>query len=192
MSSSEDAIVCDVDPANEDWNEFKDITNIIIRKEYETTFPDEYNSQTGSFTFSTFYNNPISNPITICTTAVPSQGISIEHALLDDAAEGDDEDPKLMDEVEPFLQEESFYTDKLRTASVPTGYPLVQRGYLEQCLSSSPNWVKVGSQRCSQGYKMRSFLIHRKDLSYLHLDYNFHLKPVETLTTKERKKAPLQ
>ena len=34
-----------------------------------------------------------------------------------------------------------------------------------------------------------NLLIHRKNLNYLHLDYNFNLKPVKTLTTKERKKS---
>jgi pre-mRNA-processing factor 8 len=28
-----------------------------------------------------------------------------------------------------------------------------------------------------------------QNLTYLHLDYNFNLKPVKTLTTKERKKS---
>ena len=36
---------------------------------------------------------------------------------------------------------------------------------------------------------MLNLLIHRKNLNYLHLDYNFNLKPVKTLTTKERKKS---
>ena len=36
---------------------------------------------------------------------------------------------------------------------------------------------------------MLNLLIHRKALNYLHLDYNFNLKPVKTLTTKERKKS---
>ena len=40
-----------------------------------------------------------------------------------------------------------------------------------------------------QGYNMLNLLIHRKALNYLHLDYNFNLKPVKTLTTKERKKS---
>ncbi|KAG0001257.1 Pre-mRNA-processing-splicing factor 8 [Modicella reniformis] len=77
----------DADPADEDWNEFKVITKIIIRqldrKEYEADFPDEYNSLPRSFTFSSttnqlastsllrtnlpaFINNPIINLITIC------------------------------------------------------------------------------------------------------------------------------
>jgi pre-mRNA-processing factor 8 len=42
---------------------------------------------------------------------------------------------------------------------------------------------------CRQGYNMLNLLIHRKHLNYLHLDYNFNLKPVKTLTTKERKKS---
>ena len=36
---------------------------------------------------------------------------------------------------------------------------------------------------------MLNLLIHRKNVNYLHLDYNFNLKPVKTLTTKERKKS---
>ena len=36
---------------------------------------------------------------------------------------------------------------------------------------------------------MLNLLIHRKNLNFLHLDYNFNLKPVKTLTTKERKKS---
>ena len=44
-------------------------------------------------------------------------------------------------------------------------------------------------QVCRQGWNMLNLLIHRKNLNYLHLDYNFNLKPVKTLTTKERKKS---
>ena len=32
-------------------------------------------------------------------------------------------------------------------------------------------------QVCKQGYNMLNLLIHRKNLNYLHLDYNFNLKP---------------
>ena len=55
--------------------------------------------------------------------------------------------------------------------------------------STSLDWVEVGLQVCRQGYNMLNLLIHRKNLNYLHLDYNFNLKPVKTLTTKERKKS---
>ena len=51
------------------------------------------------------------------------------------------------------------------------------------------DWVEVGLQVCRQGHNMLNLLIHRKGLNYLHLDFNFNLKPVKTLTTKERKKS---
>jgi pre-mRNA-processing factor 8 len=55
--------------------------------------------------------------------------------------------------------------------------------------STELDWVEVGLQVCRQGYNMLNLLIHRKHLNYLHLDYNFNLKPTKTLTTKERKKS---
>jgi pre-mRNA-processing factor 8 len=51
------------------------------------------------------------------------------------------------------------------------------------------DWLEVGLQVCKQGFNMLNLLIHRKNLDYLHLDYNFNLKPTRTLTTKERKKS---
>ena len=51
------------------------------------------------------------------------------------------------------------------------------------------DWVEAGLQVCKQGYNMLNLLINRKNLNYLHLDYNFNLKPIKTLTTKERKKS---
>jgi pre-mRNA-processing factor 8 len=51
------------------------------------------------------------------------------------------------------------------------------------------DWVEVGLQVCRQGHNMLNLLIQRKQLKYLHLDYNFNLKPTKTLTTKERKKS---
>ncbi|CAL1377720.1 unnamed protein product [Linum trigynum] len=55
--------------------------------------------------------------------------------------------------------------------------------------STELDWAEAGLQVCKQGYNMLNLLIHRKNLNYLHLDYNFNLKPVKTLTTKERKKS---
>jgi pre-mRNA-processing factor 8 len=55
--------------------------------------------------------------------------------------------------------------------------------------STELDWVEAGLQVCRQGFNMLNLLIHRKNLNYLHLDYNFNLKPVKTLTTKERKKS---
>ncbi|SCW03879.1 LAFE_0H01046g1_1 [Lachancea fermentati] len=54
---------------------------------------------------------------------------------------------------------------------------------------TSIDWVEAGLQLCRQGFNMLNLLIHRKGLTYLHLDYNFNLKPTKTLTTKERKKS---
>lgn len=51
------------------------------------------------------------------------------------------------------------------------------------------DWVEAGLQLCRQGFTMLNLLIHRKGLTYLHLDYNFNIKPIKTLTTKERKKS---
>ena len=54
---------------------------------------------------------------------------------------------------------------------------------------TSIDWVEAGIQVCRQGHTMLNLLIHRRGLTYLHLDYNFNLKPVKTLTTKERKRS---
>ena len=51
------------------------------------------------------------------------------------------------------------------------------------------DWVEAGLQICRQGHNVLNLLIQRKRLEYLHLDYNFNLKPTKTLTTKERKKS---
>lgn len=51
------------------------------------------------------------------------------------------------------------------------------------------DWVEAGLQVVRQTFNMLNLLIHRKGLHYLHLDYNLNLKPVKTLTTKERKKS---
>lgn len=51
------------------------------------------------------------------------------------------------------------------------------------------DWVEAGLQVCRQGHNMLNLLLHKRGLTYLHLDYNFNLKPTKTLTTKERKKS---
>ncbi|EDR30125.1 pre-mRNA-processing-splicing factor, putative [Entamoeba dispar SAW760] len=51
------------------------------------------------------------------------------------------------------------------------------------------DWVEAGLQVIRQGYNILNLLIHRKNVDFLHLDYNFNIKPVRTLTTKERKKS---
>lgn len=51
------------------------------------------------------------------------------------------------------------------------------------------DWVEAGLQVCRQGHNMLNLLLHKRGLTYLHLDYNFNLKPTKTLSTKERKKS---
>lgn len=51
------------------------------------------------------------------------------------------------------------------------------------------DWVEAGLQVCKQGHNMLNLLIHKRGLTFLHLDYNFNLKPTKTLTTKERKRS---
>eukprot|EP00834_Sanchytrium_tribonematis_P005171 NODE_296_length_10502_cov_0.638374.p1 type:complete len:2225 gc:universal NODE_296_length_10502_cov_0.638374:3591-10265(+) len=51
------------------------------------------------------------------------------------------------------------------------------------------DWVEAGLQLLQQGHNMVNILIERKELSYLHLDYNFNLKPVKSMSTKERKRS---
>ena len=53
------------------------------------------------------------------------------------------------------------------------------------------DWVETGIQVCRQGFNMLNLLIHKRGLTYLHLDYNFNLKPTKTLSTKERKSLVL-
>ncbi|KAG0100716.1 Pre-mRNA-processing-splicing factor 8 [Podila epicladia] len=123
----------DVDPADEDWNEFNDINKIIIRQpirtEYKVAFPYVYNSlprsvEVGWYHHPTvvyiqaedpdlpaFYYDPIINPITTRSTKAPNQEVSTEDALFGDADEDDDMDFQLPEEVEPFLGEEALYTD---------------------------------------------------------------------------------
>lgn len=51
------------------------------------------------------------------------------------------------------------------------------------------DWLEAGLQICQQGYNMLNLLLHKRGLTYLHLDFNFNLKPIRTLSTKERKKS---
>ena len=55
--------------------------------------------------------------------------------------------------------------------------------------TTEEDWVEAGLQVVRQGFNTLNLLIHRRGLNYLHLDYNFNLKPIKVLTTKERKKS---
>ena len=55
--------------------------------------------------------------------------------------------------------------------------------------STTLDWVEAGLQLITQGFNMCNLLIRRHRLVFLHLDYNFNLKPIKTLNTKERRKS---
>eukprot|EP00792_Barthelona_sp_PAP020_P004627 TRINITY_DN2246_c0_g1_i1.p1 TRINITY_DN2246_c0_g1~~TRINITY_DN2246_c0_g1_i1.p1 ORF type:complete len:2283 (-),score=561.88 TRINITY_DN2246_c0_g1_i1:22-6870(-) len=54
---------------------------------------------------------------------------------------------------------------------------------------TSLDWVEAGLQVLRQGHNMLRLVLAKKNLNYLHLDYNFVLKQTRTLKTKERKSA---
>ena len=58
----------------------------------------------------------------------------------------------------------------------------------DEVLSTNNNrLVEAGIQVCRQGFNMLNLLIHKRGLTYLHLDYNFNLKPTKTLAPKNVK-----
>ena len=50
-------------------------------------------------------------------------------------------------------------------------------------------WIRIGKDICINTHRIMSLIIGRKNLKFLFLDENFNLKPLRTLTTKERKKS---
>ncbi|XP_017297957.1 LOW QUALITY PROTEIN: pre-mRNA-processing-splicing factor 8-like, partial [Diaphorina citri] len=180
-------LIKDSNPADEDWNEFNDINKIIIRQpirtEYRIAFPYLYNNlphyvhlswyhtpnvvfiKTEDPDLPAFYFDPLINPI--------SHRHSVKTA---EPLPDDDEEFILPEDVQPLLQETPLYTD-----NTANGISLLW--------APRPFNMRSVFQVCRQGYNMLNLLIHRKNLNYLHLDYNFNLKPVKTLTTKERKKS---
>jgi pre-mRNA-processing factor 8 len=50
-------------------------------------------------------------------------------------------------------------------------------------------WLEAAIQVLRQGHNMLTFIIKRKRVEYLHLDYNFTLQTTRILTTKERKSS---
>merc|ERR1719341_2956799 len=202
-------LVKDVLAQEDDWNEFNDINKIIIRQpirtEYRIAFPYLYNNLPQYVHLSwyhtpnvvyikaedpdlpAFYFDPLINPI------------SHRHAQskTETASFDEEEEFELPDECVPFMQECPLYSDNTANGIALFWAPRPQK---KRCLfrsfkatkffqSTTLDWVEAGLQVCRQGYNMLNLLIHRKNLNYLHLDYNFNLKPVKTLTTKERKKS---
>ncbi|KAF2755488.1 pre-mRNA-processing-splicing factor 8 [Pseudovirgaria hyperparasitica] len=264
----------DIDPNDEDFGEFNAIDRIIfrqpVRTEYRVTFPYLYNSLPRSVKIAwyahpqtvyikandpalpAFYFDPAINPISSRSVAPKNLTVSHEDEVFGKGNNEDDEF-ELPNELEPFMSEESEYTEDTADAIMlwwapypfdrrsgnmvrAEDVPLIKQWYLEHSPREGPvktrvsyqkllksyvlnelhtrppkamnkqnlmrtlkstkffqqttlDWLEAGLQVCRQGYNMLNLLIHRKNLTYLHLDYNFNLKPIKTLTTKERKKS---
>ncbi|KNH06334.1 pre-mRNA-processing-splicing factor 8-like protein [Perkinsela sp. CCAP 1560/4] len=57
--------------------------------------------------------------------------------------------------------------------------------------STKLDWLEAALQLCTQAHDMLSLYLKRRNLDFIHLDYNFNLKPKKALTTKERKRSRL-
>lgn len=51
------------------------------------------------------------------------------------------------------------------------------------------DWLEASLQLLRQGHNMLNLMLQKRSITFLHLDYNFNLKPIKTLSTKERKKS---
>lgn len=121
----------DVDPADEDWNEFNDINKIIvrhqIRTEYKVAFPYLYNSlprqvqvpayHTPALVYiksedpdlPAYYFDPVVNPISSRSFKITGATESYLDEIFGDGDE--DESLQLPESVEPFLASSPLYTD---------------------------------------------------------------------------------
>nr|CAH7714038.1 unnamed protein product [Callosobruchus chinensis] len=161
-------LIKDMNPADEDWNEFNDINKIIIRQpirtEYRIAFPYLYNNmphfvsytergvhQTEDPDLPAFYFDPLINPI------------SHRHAVksLEPLPE-DDEEYILPDTVQPFLQETPLYTDNTANGRCRRAIdvPLVKSWYMEHCPPGQPVKVRVSYQKLLKYYVLNA-LKHR-------------------------------
>ncbi|ADM11361.1 U5 snRNP pre-mRNA splicing factor Prp8 [Encephalitozoon intestinalis ATCC 50506] len=95
-----------------------------------------------------------------------------------------DEGPK----VRNLLRNYARITEK-KTKKRPPSHILKKLKNTRYFQRTEIDWVEAGLQLVYQGHRMLSEVLRRKKLSYLILDWNFNLKPIRQLTTKERKKS---
>ncbi|CAN7986123.1 unnamed protein product [Ixodes pacificus] len=182
-------LIKDMNPADEDWNEFNDINKIIIRQpiltEYRIAFPYLYNNmphyvhlswyhtpnvvyiKTEDPDLPAFYFDPLINPI------------AHRHSTkqVADPLPDDDEEFELPEHVQPFLQDCPLYTDNTANGIAllwaPRPYnlrsdrtrraidiPLVKSWYREHCPPGMPVKVRVSYQKLLK-YFVLNALKHR-------------------------------
>lgn len=124
----------DIDPGNEDWDEFNDINKVIVRNhirtEYKIAFPHLYNSRPRKVEIGwyhhvnvqyinpedpdlpTFYFDPLINPISLRQNmAVKTPEIDLDEMDDDDDA-NDSGEFFLPEEIEPYLESQPLYSGR--------------------------------------------------------------------------------
>eukprot|EP00536_Pseudo-nitzschia_multiseries_P007696 jgi/Psemu1/319191/estExt_fgenesh1_pm.C_1830010 len=212
---------------DEDWNDFNDISKIIIRQpirtEYKIAFPNVYNSRPRKVRLGPYHyvqsthvlgtddadeedDKPLSTPKTNSGIALYSAPYpfntrsgrtrrTIDVPLIGhwfrDRVSGDLKYPtKVRVSYQKLLKAwvlNQLHSRPEKPKSKRTLFKSLKSTKFFQC--TELDWVEAGLQVCKQGHNILNLLINRKQLKYLHLDYNFNLKPTKTLTTKERKKS---
>ncbi|KAF2323227.1 hypothetical protein GH714_034239 [Hevea brasiliensis] len=200
----------DMEKGDEDWNEFNDINKLIIRSplrtEYRIAFPHLYNNRPRKVKLEV---EPFLQDTQLYTDTTAA-GISLLFAPrpfnMRSGRMRRAEDIPLVSE---WYKEHCppSYPVKVRVSyqkllkcfvlnELHHRPPKAQKKkHLFRSLAATKFFQQqnsIGQKRAYKfvsGYNMLNLLIHRKNLNYLHLDYNFNLKPVKTLTTKERKKS---
>jgi pre-mRNA-processing factor 8 len=169
---------------DEDWNEFNDLTKIIIRQpirtEYKVALPHLYNSRPRSVHLSkyhepkalymatddpempTFYFDPYINPISSRAVQAKNEPVPYEDQALPDDEE---DDFKLPDEVEPFLGEiEELATERTSDAIALwwAPYPYNQRSgrtVRAQDVPLTKNWYL---EHCPPGQPVKIRVSYQK------------------------------
>ncbi|POV99819.1 hypothetical protein PSTT_13518 [Puccinia striiformis] len=209
----------DAESYDDDWNKFNDINKVIIRQqirtEHRVAFPHLYNSRPRSVYIPQIPQGQKSSSRAV---APQNQGVSHEEEILGDADKDDFQlpdhlEPFLVYNGRTIRSLDVPLVKNWYVEHCAPGMPVKLKNYvLNELHKRQPkpqskkdlfrqlkntkffqttrlHWAEVGLQFCRQGYNMLNLLIHRKNLNYLHLDYDMNLKPVKTLTTKERKKS---
>ncbi|KOB67788.1 Pre-mRNA-processing-splicing factor 8 [Operophtera brumata] len=199
-------LVKDNSAGDEDWNEFNDINKIIIRQpirtEYRIAFPC-LDPDLPAFYFDPLIN-PISHRHTVKSldpipddeeyvlpeevspflqeTALYTDNTANGISLLSQQtryrrATSKDVVQRTLP-TRPARQSESVLPEAIEVLRAKCSEASSTKTTEEEFFQTTTlDWVEAGLQVCRQGYNMLNLLIHRKNLNYLHLDYNFNLKP---------------
>lgn len=85
----------------------------------------------------------------------------------------------------------AFATERIGKRSVSRNMSIVSllRHSIHFARCDGMDWLEASMQLVQQAHRCLSLVVHKKGLTFYHLDYNFNLLPIKLLTTKERKKS---